>query len=438
MTRAGSKYGLPKQWLPFVGPKLGVANAVYSLAIDPDDLAVHQVFPATTSLGRLLNYQGDINPRAGGAGATLLSATNCAMGELLERYASFAHDGSDRILLSYHELAERGCRPVAFDQLQQFSDRQYRSGTFPYERFTRETRVGWLAGTNLLDGLLTYVPGQLATLGYRRRSDEIARCFYPTSSGCAVATSAEEALSKGLLETIERDAFMIRWYARMAPPRLALDAAKVFGDVTGLPKQKLEISFHDLTIDGDIPVVGVTCFERTGRQCFFIISAAAALDVSLAARKALVEAGQGRPFVKSLVGISSAPGKDSSFEDFDSNVRFYAEPLNADYVEWFAENKSVSARTFAIRSDKTYLDSLAYLLDYCASRAFTPIAFDLTTPEMIDAGLVACRVIVPELVPLGVPSAPSLGHPRLAHFINCSKHPVGAVEIPEWIPHPFP
>ena len=392
MTKGRSKYGLPKQWLPFIGPKLGVAKAVYSLAIDPDDLAVHQVFPATTSLSRLLNYQGDINPRAGGAGTTLLGATNCAMGELLERYASFAQDGRDRIVLTYRELIERGHRPVAFDKLPQFSDQQYRSKTFPYERFSRETRVGWLAGTNLLDGLLTYVPGQLATLGYRRRPDEIARCFYPTSSGCAVAASAEEALLKGLLETIERDAFMIWWYAGMAPPRLALDAAKVFGELLGLHKQKLEISFHDLTIDGDIPVVGVTCFERTGRQCFFIISAAAALDVSVAARKALVEAGQGRPFVKSLVGTSNAPDKYSSFEDFDLNVRFYAEPLNADYVEWFAENKSVSARTFAMRNDHTYLDSLTYLLDYCASKAFTPIAFDLTTPEMLDAGLVACRI----------------------------------------------
>jgi Putative peptidoglycan binding domain/N-acetylmuramidase len=30
----------------------------------------------------------------------------------------------------------------------------------------------------------------------------------------------------------------------------------------------LEIRFYDMTVDGEVPVVGVTCIERTGRPCF--------------------------------------------------------------------------------------------------------------------------------------------------------------------------
>jgi ribosomal protein S12 methylthiotransferase accessory factor len=429
--------GVSAQWLPFIGAKLGIAKGLHHLAADPDDLDVHHVIPTVTSLGRLLNHQRDLDPRAGGAGIGLPHAVNCAMGELLERYAAFAYDRADRILLSYSELIERGFRSVPLETLRQFSSDQYRSERFPYMEFTEATRVGWLAGTNLLDGLPTYVPGQLVVLGYRRFPEEMA-CFYPTSSGCALATSVEEALSKGLLEVIERDAMMIRWYARLPPPRLDLDPEKLLEGPRGFRKQMLEITFHDLTVDGDIPVVSMTCVERTGRPCFFIISAASALDVLAAARKAFVEAGQGRPFIKSMAGTLDAPVEGATFGDFDLNLRFYAEPTNARYVEWFLQNRSLSTRKFPPLNGKTPLESLRYLLDRCDAMAVTPIAFDMTTPELQDAGLYACRVVVPELVPLCVPSAPFFGHPRLARFIACHKTKSGIEGIPDWIPHPFP
>ena len=64
---------------------------------------------------------------------------------------------------------------------------------------------------------------------------------------------------------------------------------------------------------------------------------------------------------------------------------------------------------------------LSALLDRCSTMGITPIAFDMTTPEMHDHDLFACRVFVPELVPLSIPSAPFLGHPRLARFIAAAE-----------------
>jgi ribosomal protein S12 methylthiotransferase accessory factor len=437
ISRSGRS--VPAQWLPFLGPKLGLAKRLYQLATDPDDFDLHQVFPAVTSLGRLLDHPHAFDPRAGGASTELTGAINCAMGELLERYASFACDGTDRIVLSYAELAKSGRRSVPFEELRPFSSAQYRSEGFPYAEFTAQTQVGWLAGTNLLDGLPTYVPGQLVALGYSASSEEIANCFYPTSSGCALATSREEALLKGILETIERDAVMIHWYARIAPPLLDFDPTDLLNKYLGPHKQGLEVKFHDLTLSGDIPVVGVSCVERTGRPCCFILSAACALDVSSAARKALVEAAQGRPFIKSLGGASDAPPAGATFGDFNANLRFHAEPSNLRYVDWFTQNASVSTRKFPNRAvTGAPLGSLQYVLGRCADMAMTPIGFDMTTPELADAGLFVCKVTIPELVPLGVPSAPFLGHPRLAHFIAINKTNGVAAHVPDWIPHPFP
>ena len=433
-----SKPVVPQQWVPFLGRRLGLAKGLSLLSIDPDDFDLHHVFPATTSLSRLLGRTSEFEPRAGGAGIRLEDAINRAMGELLERYASLACDGTGRIVCSHKALLSRGRSAVPFDALALFSREQLTTPGFPYTELTEDTAVGWLEGTNLADGSPVCVPGQLVSLGYVPGPDEVSTCFYPTSSGCAVATSLEGALLAGLSELIERDAVMIRWYARMAPPMLDLDPADLLGKPFALQGQGLDIRFHDMTVDGEVPVVSVTCIERTGRPCFFLLSAASHLDTLTAARKALVEAGQGRPFVKLLANLGPAPSESAVFNDFDLNLRFYAEPSNARYTEWFLHNTTLSRRYFSDVQGKDTAGLLNVLLDRCLDMRITPIAFDITTPEMRDCGLFACKVFASELVPLCVPSAPFLGHPRLARFIAAAERNGSVVSIPEWLPHPFP
>jgi ribosomal protein S12 methylthiotransferase accessory factor len=434
--RFASKHTVPDQWLPFLGPKLGMAKALYSVATDADDFDVHNVFPAVTSLGRLLGHDQSLSPHAGGAGLRLEEATNRAMGELVERYAWFAYEGSGCVVASFKELVERGCRPAPREYLSYFSPEQCDSKTFPFAQFTDGTQVPWISGVNLLDGSSTYVPKQLVSLTGGESSTETPPVFYPTSSGCALATSMEEAMAKGLLEAVERDAIMIRWYARLPPPRLDIDPTELLPEAL---RGGLEIRLHDLSLDGEIPVAGATCIERTGRPCFFLIGAAAAPDIWTAARKALLEVGQGRPFIKYLVEGSKAPSQDTLFGDFESNLRFYAEPCNARYVEWFLQNNVLSPRTVSPAAEvKNSRHKLMELLDRCQSMALTPIAFDLTTEEMVGAGLFGCKIFVPELVPLCVPSAPFLAHPRLARFIHSGKLDGRSLGVPEWIPHPFP
>ncbi len=430
---------VPRQWLPFLGRKLGLAKSISDLAIDPDDFRLHHAFPATTSLARLMGHAGTFEPRAGGAGVELDDAINRAMGELVERYASLAYDGAARVVSSHKALAGRGHRVVPFEALALFTGEQLATPGFRYATLTEDTPIGWLEGTDLMDGSPVHVPGEVVSFGYVPGRDEVPRCFYPTSSGCACSTSAEGAVLAGLLELIERDAIMIRWYARLAPPLLDLDPADLLGEPFGRQCRELEIRLHDLTLDGDVPVVGVTCVERTGRPCFFLLSAASGLDVPTAARKASIEAGQGRPFIKFLANGSEAPPAGSAFNDFDTNLRFFAEPSNAQYSEWFLQNRTFSTRHYPSAPDETSsAGRLRALLDRCGSMKVTPIAFDLTTPEMEDHGLFACKVFAPELVPLCIPSAPFLGHPRLQRFVASARCAGTAESVAAWVPHPFP
>jgi len=317
------------------------------------------------------------------------------------------------------------------------SGEQFLSPEFAPSKFTEDTHVGWFEGTSLIDGSPIYVPGQLVALGYVPGRAEASKCFYATSSGCAVGRSLESALLAGLLECIERDALMIRWYARLAPPILRCD----LGDLLPgrVQSEGLEIRLNDMTVDGSVPVIAATCIDRSNRNCFFVLGLAANLEARTAARKALIEVGQGRPFVKTLARIGKTPGPTTKFNNFDDNVQFFGTPSNAPYIQWFLENKAISSLDSLLEMQEEDPKSrLNILLDRCAATGVTPIAFDTTTPEMLDNGLFAVKVIVPELVPLCVPSAPFLGHPRLSRFLFESKRVRHAAPIPDWIPHPFP
>ncbi|MCG6197318.1 YcaO-like family protein, partial [Anoxybacillus sp. LAT_38] len=43
---------------------------------------------------------------------------------------------------------------------------------------------------------------------------------YETSNGCALGGSLEEAIFYGILEVVERDSFLMTWYAQLPIPRL--------------------------------------------------------------------------------------------------------------------------------------------------------------------------------------------------------------------------
>ena len=187
--RATSRHTIPRRWLPFVGRKLGFAKALFDLSVDPDDFDLHHVFPTTTSLGRLLGHTSGFEARAGGVGIRFEDAVDRGMGELLERYASLVFDGAERVVSSHAALRREGRRVVPFETLALFSREQLDTPGFPYVEFSEDTPIGWIEGTNLIDGSPILVPGPLISFGYAPGKDETSPCFYPTSSGCAAGAS---------------------------------------------------------------------------------------------------------------------------------------------------------------------------------------------------------------------------------------------------------
>lgn len=422
-------------WLPFLGAKVGIARSLSRLSVDPDDLDIHHIIPRATSIDRLTKAQSPIDPRAGGVGTTLDEAINPAMGELLERYCLFKFSGTDSIYATYAELKDHHDTVVDIKYLRLFSSAQY-SDKCPFAVFGEISPTQWILGTNLLNGSSIYVPAQLVCLTNACPEEE-PWYFYSTSTGCAASRSMESTIYKAILEVIERDALMIRWYGRFPPPLLDLNINDLFDRTVLRSDPMLSVKFYDLSIEGTLPVVACALLDNSGRHCYLVLSSAAAATLEEAARKAVLEAGQGRPHIKLLA--RNATTCTDNFFDLDSNCRFYADPRNRNYVDWFLSGTSHSpSSSVSLSTSGKSTNCLDSILTECVQHNWTPIALDITSDDVREHGIFACKVIIPELMSLCISAFPFLSHPRLTCYRNSKKLGTPRNDVPAWIPHPFP
>lgn len=102
-----------------------------------------------------------------------------------------------------------------------YSPQQLRRKTFPFRLLPDDQRALWTKATSCTDGRLHYVLAQLVHPQSALMSHTTGELADPghvhvqcTTSGCAAGTSLEEALERGLLELVERDAFMRHWFSQ--------------------------------------------------------------------------------------------------------------------------------------------------------------------------------------------------------------------------------
>src|SRR5436190_3960649 len=144
-------------------------------------------------------------------------AEAAAIGEALERYSG-SYVPHERIIVT--SASELGGAAVDPERFALFSHAQYRDPAFPFRRFERDMAVGWVEGFSVPGGARAYLPAQLVFMPWQRRDGEEVRVGHATSSGLACGATLEEAILTGLLELVERDAFMLAWHNRLSLPLL--------------------------------------------------------------------------------------------------------------------------------------------------------------------------------------------------------------------------
>ncbi|MEV7090994.1 TOMM precursor leader peptide-binding protein [Streptomyces sp. NPDC093085] len=372
--------------------------------------------------------------------------------EGLERYAgTHRRNGTAPLVAAHRDLGDRALSPVA-------------CGLYPPETYRDDPMVApfdpgrpipWVTGHSLRDDRPVLVPARLVYYSAGLAADNFV---FECSNGCAIGSTLEEAVLGGLLELIERDAFLVAWYGNTPLPEIDLATVAdptVRTMIDRAAAQGYDVHAFDNRIDLDVPVVTALAVRRDGGPGTYSFGAGASLDPAAALAGALSEVLTYIPHLPrqvterraELEAMADDFGKVLHLKDhaqlyglprMTEHVRSYLEPsafrpMDATYREWEERGRP---RTGDL------LDDVAHIRDELVRAGHDVIVVDQTTPEQHRIGLRTVATLVPGLLPIDFgwsrQRAPFMARLRTAaHRAGLRATELTEREIRR-VPHPFP
>ncbi|ROS45983.1 YcaO-like family protein [Curtobacterium sp. PhB78] len=316
----------------------------------------------------------------------------------------------------------------------------------------REIVAAWTLGHDLSDGRTVAVPARLVFYAARLAEPVWVQ---DSSSGCAVGGDDQEAQLFGLLEAIERDAFLLAWYGDL--PLRQIDTSTVcdpesIGYIARLRLIGIDVRFFDATVGIDVPTVIAVCSTASDGVCF---GAGSHPEPARALRSALIEVASDFQVVEDhvrqhrerLLAMFEDPNKVAAVDDHAdlyglrearSWLTHWANP-DTRSTRWCGldELQRASAPGTSITGD------LGDVIAAVVQAGFSPIAVDVASSVARSYGLACWKVLVPGLLPLdfGWPEQRALSMPRLSgrgqEWLDAHAPPGTALRVHRH-PHPFP
>lgn len=424
-----------------VSPYTGLVSATADALRLPDDARLVRVACRLADPSELVGANPASN--AGGANADPRRALAAAIAESAERYAGTFLPADAFVLATSDELGPAAVEPRSFAL---FSAEQYERDEFPFVPFDRSTRVRWVRGFGLPDGEERYLPVQLVYLSFEVDRGE-TRIGYTTSNGLACGATREEAILGGLLELVERDAFMIAWACRLSLPRLAWDnrsALQAFAR-RYLAPARVPFAAIDLSAFWDVPTALGVVRGMPGDPAALGIGASSAATIEEAVEGALAEAFSVRAWARSEALERPRPAYAGNYDDvtsFGDHVALHADPANAHESAFLDSSPSLrNTSDVPALPHENILETIEAIVARLAARSVDAYVVDVTSPDVRASGLFVTKVVAPELCALDAAhSARFLGGTRLygaAAELGLVAGPLAADEINPF-PHPFP
>ncbi|MFD4247075.1 TOMM precursor leader peptide-binding protein [Streptomyces sp. NPDC058525] len=327
--------------------------------------------------------------------------------------------------------------------------------------FDPDREIAWVWGWSLRDRAPRLVP---EILTYYHAPGLENRFVQESSNGCASGGSQVEAVYFGLMEVVERDAFLLTWYGRQPLPEI--DPASSARPSTRAMVDRLAMygyraRFFDTRITFPIPVVTAVA-ERfdggPGRMCF---GAGAGLDPESALDSALCE------IATDAVNLPGRTERDESrlramAADFGLVTALHDHPLvygipemgrHADFLlrgpgpgHGRQRPRTVAELRWPDERGETASEDVRTDLERCVAavteQGFDVVVVDQTMPEQRALGLHTVSVLVPGLLPIdfGWTRQRALGMPRMRTALHAAGLRERELEPGDLnpAPHPFP
>ncbi|KRE39934.1 TOMM precursor leader peptide-binding protein [Paenibacillus sp. Soil522] len=327
--------------------------------------------------------------------------------EGLERYCGMSPRGKRTAVHdSYLNLKELALNPVLVGV---HGKDQYERPGFPFRPFDPSRQIDWVWGYSFLQERPILVPELLAYY-----SSGCGHGFvYETSNGCALGGSLEEAIFYGILEVVERDSFLMAWYAEL--PLAPLDPYSAGDLELNLMVERLrEVVSYDVhlfnsTMEHGIPSVWALAKNRTDKGVNLICAAGAHPDPVRAAKGAIHEIAGLLLSLNEKLEENREQYEQMMYDPFlvrqmDDHSMLYSLKQAEERFDFLLQNGR-SYRTFAEEfkpkaehADLT--DDLKAFLQTFRELNLDVIVVDQTTPETLRNGLHCVKVLIPGMLPM--------------------------------------
>ncbi|MBD0739528.1 TOMM precursor leader peptide-binding protein, partial [Streptomyces sp. CBMA29] len=446
-ARPADDYDVPFE--AFVNPAAGMLGP----SVVPDLISAS----TSSTVGSFLLRSGDYLRECfwGGHTPRYRSSERVGLLEGLERFAGMRPRGKRTdVTAAYSELSDREAvlDPRACGL---YTDDFHRAepGVRPFDP---ERPIPWVWGWSLRDQRPLLVPEILAY--YHAPGGLENRFVQESSNGCASGGSLAEAVYFGLMEVVERDAFLLGWYAKAPLPEIDASGSgrpETRAMIDRLAMYGYRARFFDTRVTFPIPVVTAVA-ERIdgglGRLCF---GAGAGLDPEAALAAGLCE------IATDAVNLRRRTARDEPrlralAADFDRVQVLHDHPLLYGLPEMAAhadfllrgDRPRVALRDLtatgvgAVPPADDLADDVTACVEAVAKAGFDVIAVDQTMPEQRALGFHTAGVIVPGLLPIDFgwrrQRARHMSRTRTAlREAGLHERDVTADELNQ-APHPFP
>ncbi|MFJ5881753.1 TOMM precursor leader peptide-binding protein [Kitasatospora cineracea] len=412
-TSPGSRRLRPADAYPL--PEAALANPVCGVlgAGTWTDIASPTTAPVAGSVF-MRGYAGLTDVTWSGQANSFRRSRALAFLEGLERYAgTHRRDPAPPLVDSYRHLAATAGTAVLDPRdCGLYPPRTYREDPM-LDPFDPDRPIPWVRGRSLRDLAPVLVPARLCYYSAGTAADNFV---FECSNGCATGSCPEEAILFGLLELVERDAFLLGWYGNAPLPEIDLTAGPGPRLRAMLDRAALlgyDVHAFDNRIDLPVPVVTALAVRRDGGPGTLAFAAAAGLDPEDTVESAVSEI---LTYIPHLPGqVRERPAELAAMaEDFGlvrrlpDHAALFGLPQMARHARSYLEPAAPARSAAELYADwdrdcprgPDLLDDLLYCRDRLVDAGFDVIAVDQTTPEQRALGLHTVCTLVPGLLPI--------------------------------------
>jgi len=359
------------------------------------------VFISKTADIREYGFLHEASSNGSGAGISYEKAYKAAIGEAVERYALSVIHIEDLVLDTYENLIKKKISALGPETFKFFDPSQFNK--IPYANFTSKTKIAWILADSITERKSKYIPACINFIPYNLhyRKDGEAIIANAVSTGCATSYNIGDAIFRGILELIERDAFMIFWRNRLECPRIVIDeSSDIFETfITKFDRPGLKYEIYDTTLDLEIPSFFGVLTDSRGDSIGRVVGGACNPNPTVAILKTLEELVQGLKWKdhKEATEMKSFPiVKDfTNIRSFENRMELYAFNDLEEAFDFLKSSEEVPVSELEKKYNSDY--SLDSIIEIFTKKGYEILVTDLTPLEVENCNMKVVRVIIPQL-----------------------------------------